>query len=154
MNLHVRDNELYLKEVVAGTNADKLPTEALATDAVTQIGAAAAANAISTTSDTNVDVTNMSVTLATLAGSDLLVIYSHQTGASTTQAAIVSIDYDGADTDIGRTDAAGRIPMVTWMLYSGVTAASHTIKANWRREAASGTCYVDWRRLLVVELKK
>lgn len=110
-----------------------------------------------TTSTTLVDVPDMSITLTTTGGNLLCFFTAVATNLTNGIATAAGFDIDGADT----TDLVAFSPNVAGeygsigctYLFTGVSAGSHTVKAQYRTNA-TGTASVYGRQLVVVELKR
>ena len=126
--------------------------------AITQVGYVAGATAgPTTTSTTNVDLPDLSVTLTT-AGGDLLVFFWSM--VSVNAVGVQSRYYfslDGAETLIGLPHSPStdyQFPMMGFIRYTGVSAASHTVKVRWSTVSNTLTARDTSRALLVVEVRK
>lgn len=122
-----------------------------------QIGSAAGASSDPATSSTSyVDMTDMSVTLTTKGG-DLLVLlqsdYSNNTTPSTNSFALA---LDGAaevaETTMQTLSSGAPQNAFTFHRFTGVSAASHTIKGRNKVSAGTLTLSGTRRRMLVLEV--
>lgn len=153
-------NKTLASPVLSGTvsGAGTIPTAVLAANAVTQSGVATTGGADSTTSTTFVDMASMSVTLTT-GGGDLLVFavgaYTHSGATVNTQVGFrldSGSDISGPAVHSNPTVGAS----VLWAnvyLFTGVSAASHTVKSRWLTGSGTVTAY-GGRTMVVVELKR
>lgn len=134
-------------------------TSAIAANAVTQVGFAAAVTTNpTTTSTTIVDMTDMAVTLTTTGG-DLLAWFAgafqnNTVGASQTVALRLDTGSDVADMAIIHRVASTWLPISTFYRFTGVSAASHTVRARWSTTAGTVTNNFTERNLLVMEIKR
>ena len=154
----IADGTITSADIADGTIA----TADLAAHAISQTGVAQGVTANpTTTSGTNVDLPDMSVTLSGVnAGSDLLA-WLVSAYVNTVSGAFVfqSLNLDGG-ADIANMGAA-------WMAaanavataagcyrWSAVSAGSHTVKGRWSVNAGTGTAQGIARVLLVMELRR
>ena len=134
-------------------------TSQLAANAATQNGLAVGSSSGPTTTSTSyADLTDMSVTLTTTGG-DLLCFFAGSVSESgLANAIIVAFSLDAA-AEVGEiawnAPGANYIePIVGLWRFTGVSAASHTVKVRWKVDAGTATAQTTRRYLLVVELKK
>lgn len=108
-----------------------------------------------TGSTSYVDLTDMSVTLTTTGGV-LLVWFSGTFTLDTTNLTTVGLSLDAAtevaEVSFSEATANFRQTLATVWRFSGVSAASHTIKVRWKVAAGSGTAVTTQRYLLVQEV--
>lgn len=134
-------------------------TAMLAANAVTQNGFAAGATGTqTTTSGSYADLAEMSVTLTTTGG-DLLVFFLGAFAHSTLGAATVTALKLDAAAEVGAFSLNANVATYTFLManirrFTGVSAASHTVKVRWLTNAATASANGSDRYLLVVELKK
>jgi len=127
--------------------------------AITQVGYAAGATAgPTTTSTSNADMPDMSVTLTT-AGGDLLVFFyaMWSINAANVQARFYFQLDGGAEQLIGlphEVSADYQLPIFGVTRYTGLSAASHTVKVRWSTVSNTLTARDTSRALLVVEVRK
>jgi hypothetical protein len=139
----------------------KVATADIAAAAVTQNGlAVGTSGALSTSSGTFVDMTDMSVTLTTTGG-DLLCWFEAVLFHSSASGAIsVAIQLDSGSNDAQMTQQPSGVneipsPIATFTRFTGVSAGSHTVKGRWSTATgATANALGNNRRLMVVELKK
>jgi hypothetical protein len=137
---------------------NSLVTGDLVANAATQAGAASiSTSSPTTTSTTAVDLTEMSVTLTTVGG-PLLVIASTPIACTLVRNTFTYVKLD-SDTAIQKTQVA--VPTANfdvahaWShLFTGVSAASHTVKVQWSVAEGTATSQGTMRSLTVVELKR
>lgn len=142
--------------------AGSVETADLAANAVTQSGfAIGSSGALTTSSGSFVDMTDMSVTLNPTFGGDLLVwfhfigYHSAASGAITTGIQLDSGSVVGSMTQ--QPSGVNEIPssLITLTRFTGVSAASHTVKGKWNTATgATANVLGNQRQLLVLELKK
>jgi hypothetical protein len=152
-------NQVYAGPASGGAGAPGFRALVLADlPAITQVGyAAGATSGPTTTSTTNVDMPDLSVTLTT-AGGDLLVFFWSM--VSVNAVGVQSRYYfslDGVETLIGlphSPSADYQFPVVGFIRYTGVSAASHTVKVRWSTVSNTLTARDVSRALLVVEVRK
>lgn len=138
----------------------QVATGDIAAGAVTQRSIAVGSSVGPTTTSASYgDITDMSVTMTT-AGGDLLVIMTGTfTVAASSTAAGFALSLDGAAEvapALFQNDNAVTYSVVTLMhLFTGVSAASHTVKGRWYvNGGATLTAYNRYRSLLVMEVKR
>jgi hypothetical protein len=130
--------------------------------AVTQSGFGIAGSAVNTTSATYVDLdaTNAAVTLTTTGG-NLLCWFAGDVEANTTlnDSVTVALSLDGA-AEVGsvtqtQTGAVGYgQPIAIVYSFTGVAAASHTVKVRWHGNTSGHSYSATNRGLLVLETKR
>lgn len=134
-------------------------TAEIAANAVTQLGFAVGTTANpTTTSGIYVDLPEMTVTLTT-AGGDLLVwcngAFLHNTLSATTT---LALSLDGAAEvairEFSEMVANNIFQMVCMHRFTGVSAASHTVKGRWQTGAGQATARSTERSILVMEVKR
>ena len=120
-----------------------------------EIQRAVIAAEISTVSTTAVDMTGLTVTFTPAVASNILIIVSLAAENTTASSAAYSILYDGGALDppggIGWRFNLGtpNLNEGAWIAWkTGVTAAAHTIKMQWKTSA--GTLYCNRAELLVI----
>jgi hypothetical protein len=140
--------------VVAGS----IDTARLAANAVSQTGAAiGSSGAITTTSTTDVNMTDMAVTLTTVGG-DLLCWFEGTFTHSASGVVILGISLDGASAGgMGRKAVvanSGGVSIGTLARFTGVAAGSHTVRVVWSVVSGTATANNNERYLLIEEKKK
>ena len=111
-----------------------------------------------TTSTTYVDLTDMAVTLTTTGG-DLLVwlqcdMDQNTGGANVTMALSLDAAAEVSPSVMNAPASGESTPIVCIALFTGVSAASHTIKGRWQTQSATTATAVGTRRVMtVIELK-
>lgn len=138
-----------------------LITAMLSAGAITQVGIAQGATSNPTsTSTTLADVTDMSVTMTTVADTGVLVIFntsfSHSTATAGVSIAInESVGGDFALREITVSTANHIRNMMTAHLFTGLSAASHTFKGRGMNDVGATLTYRTTQRgLYVVEFKR
>lgn len=111
-----------------------------------------------TASGSNATIPEMTITRTT-AGGDLLVVYvssfAHSTvGASVTHNLKLDAGANAFDITQNAIAANNYQQIVTADLFTGVSAASHTVVAQWNTSAATATAHTTNRRLIWIELKR
>lgn len=130
-------------------------TAAVAANAITQLGyAVGSTSGPTTTSGSFVDIPEMSVTLTT-AGGDLLAIMSITVANSTNNIYGVALSLDGgAATQERNGSDTDTKTLMTVHRFTGVSAASHTVKGRWFTSGGTLTADATKRSLLLVEVKR
>ena len=128
---------IWNTDVVANLAWLKTPTKAVA----------ALATQITTTSTSFTDATGLSVTMTT-SGGNVMCIFTGCVSSNGANQTILTLDVDG--TDQGATDGlisvtANSIATNASFVYvvTGLSAASHTIKIQWRANAGTSTLFAD-----------
>lgn len=144
----------------AEINALAVTTAKIAANAVTQTGSASGSSGqITTTSTTAVDMTDMTVTFTTTGG-PLLCWFSGSTYNNTVSGSNnFSLRLDSGADSFGiavNFPAASILTSIAMIaIFTGVSAASHTVKARWSTAASqTATMFSNQRYLIVQELKK
>lgn len=134
-------------------------TRDIAANAITQTGAATGSTSGPTTASASyADLANMSVTLTTVGG-DLLVdfdgTFSHSTAVNSVFIAF-SLDA-AAEVHERYITSPGVNYGLTFHLrhrFTGVSAASHTVKVRWKTDGGTATAVTTLRDMIVTEQKK
>ena len=138
-----------------------IATGDLAANAVTQVGVAAPTTSAPTiASGTYATLAEMSVTLTTVGGPLLVYFDCVWYGDAANREVTFGVALDGAAEvhDRPQFDATGAVFRNSALvhLFTGVSAASHTITGRWKRSSGAGTITANTtqRALYVVELKR
>lgn len=151
----ISDSQITSAKIVDGT----ITTLDMAANAITGTSAAyGTTNGPTTTSTTPVDLSEMSISINTTAGSVLLVLFNGMF-ANNTLANQVATDLvlDGTQQKrrTGSAAAANALFSLSHVhVLTGLSAASHTVKIQWFVSGGTGTASGVERSLVVVELKK
>jgi hypothetical protein len=149
------DGAVTSAKILDGTIA----TIDIAANAITQRAfAAGATSGPTTTSTTFVDLPDMTVTLTTNGGDlvAVLVLDSYNSNAGVFNSIGLSLDA-AAEVGVVLATCPGvsfDFVMTTLHYWTGVSAASHTIKGRWRTQSNTATAFGTNRRLFVMELKR
>lgn len=111
-----------------------------------------------TASTTYVDLSDMAATFTTRGGPLIAICVctmSNSTGGASNNLAL-SLD---AASEVGvqqqtLTSANDQVPLTAIYLWTGVSAASHTVKARWKTSAGTATATSTMRNMIVVELTR
>lgn len=129
MNTYLSDNTQFLYDQVTAPLAEFAYTRVAAVD-------------YSTTSTTNVDIdsTNMSTTLTT-SGGDLLVNFvgSIRRSGGVVQQVFVLVIVDGQAYSLRQQLGTNSFNVSFTRVFDGISAGNHTVKMQWRLETGSGT---------------
>lgn len=134
-------------------------TAMLAANAVTQVGTAAGSTSGPTTTSTSrIDMTEMAVTLTTVGGGLLAlmsVTHENNTAGQFNEIGFnIDAGSDSVEATVKFTAANDRESTFVWRYFTGVSAASHTVKGRWDVTGGTGTLITTQRKLLVLELKR
>ena len=150
--------------VLTGTGAGSsswatVATGMLAASAVTDAAVAlGTTSAPTTTSGSNADVPEMTITRTTVGGPILILFASSFTHSSAGASVSFNLKLDAAGNVFAINQQAAvannyqQIALVG--LFTGVSAGSHTIKVQWNTSGATATLNTTDRRLVWVELKR
>jgi hypothetical protein len=152
--------QIALNAITSSELADNaVDTAAIVANAVTQSAFAVGATPSPTTTTASyADLPDMAAALTTTGGDLIAVFVGAFLHTDATRAAVIALSLDGA-TEVSafalNVPAAGKVFMaVTMRRFTGVSAASHTVKARWLTDAATLSANGTDRYLLLVELKK
>lgn len=138
--------------------AGSIPTAALAANAVTQVGSATGVTSSpTTTSNSYVDLPDMSVTLTTTGG-DLLAFFTGTFLDSAVANVALAFSLDGS-AEVGgaaftEQTATYYVPVSQFWRFVAPSAASHTIKMRWNTTVGTLTNLGVQRVLIVMEIKR
>lgn len=148
-------------QVLRGTGAGvtafgAVQTGDLATNAASQSGqAVGTSGTVTTNSTTDVNMTDMAVTLTTVGG-ELRCWFEGTFTHSTSGSVILGLSLDGGATTNRKVVIAnsGALPVGLVARFTGVAAGSHTVRVVWSVVSGTASALNNERYLLVTEAKK